>query len=120
MPSAVNKESVNDRAKLLMHRLIARRLAQDPALVEQARGLVRRRLAEGAALDCAAEWDRLLGRGPADVRRAIVSRNAKMTRFRLSSPLPSLVGFQDEALRRRIWRKAKLTLAGPVETMSLI
>ncbi|WP_431269280.1 hypothetical protein [Dankookia sp. P2] len=47
MPSAVNKESVNDRAKLIMHRLIARRLARDPALVERARDFVRRRLAEG-------------------------------------------------------------------------
>ena len=111
MPSAVNKESVNDRAKLIMHRLIARRLARDPALVERARDLVRRRLAEGGALDCAAEWDRLLGRGPADVRRAIVSRGPEMERLRLSSPLPPLVGFRDEALRRRIWRKAKLALA---------
>ena len=111
MPSAVNKESVNERAKLIMHRLIARRLARDPALVERARDLVRRRLAEGAALDYAAEWDRLLGRGPADVRRAIVSRSPEMERLLLSLPLSSLAGFRDEALRRHIWRKAKLAAA---------
>ena len=34
-----------------------------------------------------------------------------MGRLRLSSPFPSLVRFRDEALRRRIWRKAKLALA---------
>lgn len=111
MPSAVNKENVNDRAKLIMHRLVARRLVQDPMLIEHARDRVRQRLAEGAALECAAEWDRLLGRGPAAVRRAIVSRGPEMERLRLSSPLLALVGFRDETLRRRIWRKAKLTSA---------
>ncbi|WP_431269281.1 hypothetical protein [Dankookia sp. P2] len=39
-----------------------------------------------------------------------MSRGPEMERLRLSSPLP-LVGFRDEALRRRIWRKAKLALA---------
>lgn len=113
MSSAVNKESVNDRAKLIMHRLIARCLARNPALVEQARDLMQRRLANTSALHCAAEWDHLLSLSPAHVRRAIVSRGPEMERLRLSSPLPSVVGFRDEALRRRIWRKAKLTLGKP-------
>lgn len=31
------EEAVNDRAKLILHRLIARRLAREPGLIEAAR-----------------------------------------------------------------------------------
>lgn len=33
----MSEEAVNDRAKLLLHRLIARRLAREPGLIEAAR-----------------------------------------------------------------------------------
>ena len=43
---ALDQEAVNDTAKLMMHRLIARRLASDPSLVERARVSQRREISE--------------------------------------------------------------------------
>lgn len=37
MRGRINKERVNDTAKLIMHRLIARRLGRDLSLVEKAK-----------------------------------------------------------------------------------
>jgi hypothetical protein len=36
MGSQINKERVNDTAKLMMHRLVARKIGRDPSLVEKA------------------------------------------------------------------------------------
>ena len=109
----MNAEEVNDRAKLIMHRLVARRLATDPGIIERARNVLdwkRQRL----DLDCYAEWERLLDLGAEEVRRRIVQRSEEMTRLRLSSPLGLVDGaFFDIDLRRRIWRKAKLGARRP-------
>ena len=40
MSNILNRESVNDTAKLIMHRLIARELLRDPSLVERARAVL--------------------------------------------------------------------------------
>ena len=37
MSGQINRERVNDTAKLMMHRLIARMIGRDPTLVERAR-----------------------------------------------------------------------------------
>jgi hypothetical protein len=42
MANRVNKERVNDTAKLMMHRLIARELGRNPSLVERARDVLGR------------------------------------------------------------------------------
>ena len=39
---SVNAERVNDRAKLIIHRLLARRIASAPGIVDQAREMVLR------------------------------------------------------------------------------
>ncbi|SOD93898.1 hypothetical protein [Caenispirillum bisanense] len=102
-----NAEAVNDRAKLLMHRLVARRLRDEPGLAARALEFVR--ATDGLAAD--AEWRALLSMDPATVRRKITERSADMTRLRISSPFGRVAGLGDPELRRRIWRKARRGLA---------
>ena len=102
--TSVNQEQVNDRAKLLMHRLVARRISQQPELIEA----VKRILSTGPrSLSSSQEWLEILDRKPHEVRRTITSRSAKMDRLRLSSPFSSVVGLQDPTIRKRIWKVAK-------------
>lgn len=53
------------------------------------------------------EWRSLLALPVDGLRRRIAERSEEMTRLRLSSPLPIVFDFTDEALRRRMWRLAK-------------
>lgn len=97
------EEAVNDRAKLILHRLIARRLVREPELIEAARSRLNR---SASAPDHVREWDELLQLEPALIRRALVSRSERMTRLRLSSPF-AVSEFRDPAFRRRVWRLAR-------------
>lgn len=100
----VNQEQVNDRAKLLMHRLVARRISQQPELIES----VKRTLSTGPrSLTSSQEWLEILDRKPDEIRRTITSRSPKMDRLRISSPFSSVVGLQDPKIRKRIWKVAK-------------
>lgn len=104
MTYEVNQEAVNDRAKLLMHRLVARRISQQPELIDAARG----KLSQASNhLESANEWFELLNNDPSDIRREITSRSQRMTRLRLSSPLHVVPELQDPVVRRRIWKAAK-------------
>lgn len=105
-----HEEAVNDRAKLILHRLIARRLAREPELIEAVRSQLNRSV---SVPDHVREWDELLQLEPAIIRRALVSRSERMTRLRLSSPFFQASGLQDTAFRRRVWRLAR---RGPVST----
>ncbi len=107
----VNAEQVNDRVKLLFHRLIARRLGEDPTLVELARvelAKIRERREERTYMH---EWAELLALPVDALRREIVRRDARMTRLRISSPLGPLIDVRDPDLRRRIWRNARRALS---------
>lgn len=106
---SINAEAVNDRAKLLAHRLVARRLSSDPGIVERARQILSDQRAQGRDYAFIGEWERLLDLGPERLRRLITERSETMTRLRISSPLGLASGLfiEDEALRRRIRRKAK-------------
>lgn len=98
-----NAESVNDRAKLIMHRLIARRLPSSDQELRAVR--------EALALDgteAAKEWLAILRQDSMQVGRQIAQRGAHMNRLRLSSPLTLIVDFRDPSLRKRIWKKARL------------
>ena len=99
-------EAVNDRAKLAMHRLIARALSRDPGLVDRAM-LVN----ETKVGDFVGEWREILALDVSEIRRLITERSERMTRLRLSSPFTTLVDLTDERLRRRIWRSAKRALS---------
>lgn len=105
----VNRESVNDRAKLILHRLVARRLQANPSLLDEA--LVRLQSLEGPAPDYVVEWSRVLDRPAEEIAKLIGSRSQQMTHLRVSSPFRLPEGFDDETWRRRVWKKAKLGAA---------
>ncbi|OAF04299.1 hypothetical protein AYJ54_24230 [Bradyrhizobium centrolobii] len=109
MSIRINREYVNDTAKLMMHRLIARQIGRDPSLVERAKDSLARSSQRYEGYDFVREWSDVLGFPPSTVRRRLTSRDEEMTRLRLSSPfvLAEGVNFEDHALRRRIWKAAK-------------
>ncbi|MCO6416075.1 hypothetical protein JYK14_07810 [Siccirubricoccus sp. KC 17139] len=108
-------EAVNDRAKLVMHRAVARAMA-DPGrageILAAARLWMGRLAEEGRIHRDFEEWDRLLGLPPDRLRREITRRGERWDALRSTSPLSvSLPCLRDEALRRRIWRKARIGVA---------
>jgi hypothetical protein len=109
MSIRINQEHVNDTAKLMMHRLIAREIGRDPSLVEKARVSLDRCSQHYEAYSFVREWSYVLGLPPSTVRRLLTSRGEEMTRLRLSSPfvLAEGVDFEDDVLRRRIWKAAR-------------
>ena len=109
MRNQINKECVNDVAKLIMHRLIARELGRDPSLVERAKHSLDRSSDRFGNHTFIRDWSELLGLPVSEIRCRLTCRDEQMTRLRLSSPfiLAEGVDFEDEALRRRIWRAAK-------------
>jgi hypothetical protein len=109
MDTKVNQESVNDAAKLMMHRIIARRLSHDPSLIEQARTSQSKIAERFAGRLFVREWDELLTLPVAELRAKLVSRDSDMVRLRISSPfvLAEGVDFTDYDLRLRIRRAAR-------------
>lgn len=104
MSVRINEETVNDRAKLILHRLIARRISRDPDLIVAARS--RLPVPDGAP-DYVKEWDEILRLEPTLIRRALTSRSERMERLRLSSPFANVLDFRDPAFRKRVWRLAR-------------
>lgn len=102
----INAELVNDRAKLLYHRLVARRLRRDPGLVLRARDVI----ADSSfrAVEAAA-WHSLLSGSLPALMRVLTGRSAEATRLRLNSPFPFVdeLKIEKEELRRRLWRAAR-------------
>ena len=116
MSVRINQEYVNDIAKLMIHRLIARAIGRDPSLVERAKASLALNLQQRSdACSFVREWNELLHRPPSEIRRLLTSRDEDMTRLRLSSPLVVADGiaFGDDALRRRIWKAAKRVAQRP-------
>lgn len=109
MQHSVNQEVVNDNARLIMHRLIARMLAHDPSLVEQVKQAQARNAMRFAGRMFVREWDELLACPISHLRLQLTSRAPTMTRLRISSPFVTADGieFTEPTLRRRIWRAAK-------------
>jgi len=108
-----NAEATNDRAKLLMHRIIARELRQDPTLIAEAREIIARERLAGLTNSYLDEWEAILALPVHETCRRIVQRDPDMYRLRISSPFgaaPSLsrLGLRDVEVRKRIWRKALL------------
>jgi len=105
----VNTELVNDTAKLIMHRLIARMLGRDPSLAERAKVSLGHSKERFSGYLFVREWSEFLELPISEMRRRLTSRDEEMTRLRVSSPfvLAQGVNFEDEVLRRRIWKVAK-------------
>lgn len=104
-------ERVNDRAKFIMHRLIALRLSADPQML----GYLRARLSDGdmQTPDHLREWQAILDDGVEATCRQLRARSERMYRLRLSSPLVGLLDFSEPSLRRRLYSKARIGLRAP-------
>jgi hypothetical protein len=109
MRAQVNREIINDMAKLIMHRLIARELVRDPSLVERARVQLGKMAMRFPDRSFVGEWESLLRRPVNEIAVVLTARDPEARRLRLSSPfvLAEGIDFKSEALRRRIDRAAK-------------
>lgn len=109
MNASLNQETVNDTAKLIMHRLIARRLLHDPSLIAKARQSLAKMMNKFPDRSFVRDWEVILSRSPQEIATVLRDRGDEARRLRLSSPFVIAEGidFTDEALRRRIWKAAK-------------
>lgn len=103
-----SSEMVNDRAKLLMHRIVARRIAEMPELIDMAKEALGIKTEQGP--DYVGLWQALLELDGNELRRRLTARSDHMTRLRLSSPFAHVLDFRDPQLRLRIWKKARMGL----------
>ena len=108
MKAPCNQEIVNDTAKLIMHRLIARSLGHDPSLIDRARVSLAEIAVHFPDRTFLAEWEELLDLPAAQLRSTLTRRDERMRRLRVSSPFVTAEGidFTNERLRRRIRRTA--------------
>ena len=109
MKIPVNQETVNDTAKLIMHRLISREIGRDPSLVESAKISHARTAWLYAGRPFVREWDDLLKLPLTRLRAKLVSREPDMVRLRASSPflLAAGIDLTDYDFRLRIRRAAR-------------
>jgi hypothetical protein len=109
MDIPVNQETVNDTAKLMMHRLISRKIGHDPSLVERAKLVHAQTARRYAGRPFVQEWNDLLNLPSIKLRARLISRDSDMVCLRLSSPFPLVaeVNFTDYDLRIRIRRAAR-------------
>jgi hypothetical protein len=92
MTAEVNQGVVGDTAKLIMHRLIARQIRRDPALVDNAKIAHARQADQFAGWPFVREWDELLSLPPDKLTSKLISRDREMVRLRNSSPFYLLRG----------------------------
>jgi hypothetical protein len=109
MTAEVNQGVVGDTAKLIMHRLIARQIRRDPAMVDNAKIAHARQADQFAGGPFVREWDELLSLPPDELTSKLISRDREMVRLRNSSPfyLCERVDFRDYKMRIRINRAAR-------------
>jgi hypothetical protein len=108
MSIKVNESEVSDTAKLMIHRLIARRIRRDPTLVEKAKAVHARQADQFKDWPFVPEWDALLSLPPAKLTSKLVSLDREMVRLRNSSPFYLAFEFlKDPEFRVRIARAAR-------------
>lgn len=96
-------ESINDRRKLLAHRLVARLLPDHLEIITAGRAMVAGWQHTDPAPAFIGEWALLLSGSVADIRAQIVSRDPEMKRLRLTSPFYLCVPeLRDPAIRQRL------------------
>jgi hypothetical protein len=104
MSGLVNQERVNDTAKLMMHRLVARAIGRDPSLVEKAKAELRGL----GGYSYVQDWNDILSRPTTEIRRLLTRRDENMTRLRLSSPFAFVgIDFTEPNLRSRVFQHAR-------------
>ena len=93
---------------LAFHRVIARRLIQDLAVLEKARRRVQDWLGQTPDRPFAREWDRILAGDAEPVAAFLVDRGELAEELRQSSPF---AGVLDARERWDIWRETRARLA---------
>jgi hypothetical protein len=107
-PSAT-AEALNDRAKLLYHRLVARRIRRDSDLLAKARAALDSPPFANSERESAVRWRQLLD-GPVDhIFDTLIGRSADARWLRADSPFPfvDVLKIDDVQFRRRLWRVAQ-------------
>ena len=90
-----------DERSLAMHRLIARKVAADPGLLDAVRANLRRwQKMDGGPSSALSEWESILGGTTEQVTRFLADPSERATRLRQSSPF---TGILTEAERRAIY-----------------
>ena len=102
----VNRETVNDRAKLILHRLVAGHLRRGNQLLVEARQ--RFKAMPQPVPEYVRDWLEILDHSVDEVARLIVKRSEALARLRTASPSQLPAAYDDPAWRRRVWQKAKL------------
>jgi hypothetical protein len=100
MSTKVNVSEVGDTAKLMIHRLIARRIRRDPTLVDGAKAVHARQADQFEGWPFVREWDVLLSLPPSKLTSKLISRDREMVRLRNSSPFY----LADESLKNQEFR----------------
>ena len=81
-----------DERSLALHRLVAEKVLANPALIDKARGNVRRwQESHGSPSLALAEWEQILTGTPDQVARFLAERSEKATRLRQSSPFTGIL-----------------------------
>jgi hypothetical protein len=108
MSTKVNESEVGDTAKLMIHRLIARRIRRDPTLVDRAKAVHARQADQFEGWPFVREWDVLLSLPPSKLTSKLISRDREMIRLRNSSPFYLAdETLKDQEFRVRIARAAR-------------
>ena len=94
---------------LAFHRVIARRLVRDPAVLERARERVKLWLAQTPDRPFARQWEKVLAGNTESVASFLISRSEPAEELRQSSPF---AGVLDARERWRIWRETRESFSG--------
>ena len=97
-------ETATDRFKLAHHRIVARALASNRVILDEARAVVRAWKAESVRPVYVEAWEQLLSQSVEKVRREITRRSPVLNHLRRSSPFaltPTRALSQEGAARLR-------------------
>src|ERR1700730_1186905 len=105
----VDPHRLAEARSLAFHRVVADRMASNPAILERARDRVQAWLAQGIAPSYARAWERIL-RGNVDQLHGILIADTEEARaLRQSTPFAGAVEPRE---RWRIWKETRERLAG--------
>lgn len=101
----MNAHRLAEERSLALHRAIADRLAEDPAVLDRARTRVQRWLATGEVHPhWAGEWQSILSRSVEEIRTALVDVSEHARALRQVTPFAGAI---DPRTRWHIWREVR-------------
>ena len=103
----MNRHELAEARSLALHRAIAARLREDPAVLERARDRVRGWLETGAVAGYwASEWNRILSGSVDEICAWLVDESEHARAMRQVTPFAGAI---DARTRWRIWREVRET-----------